>query len=156
LAELAAAKIKQPGQNFPTVSEPTDPSIAPDDYTQAMADPVNGITGTPQLNDDDEIAMMAGDAGLQAPAGTQQPAGTFDNNGQQITIVDPTAASDGSAAQSYIYPFLQPGGSHYTWQNGYVQMSRAANADEWVDRYSFSPRDPERIGVSNTGYGPTI
>ena len=155
-AELAAAKIKQTGQNFPVVSEPTDPTIPPDDYTQAMQDPVNALTGTPQLDDATQIAMMAGDAGLQAPSGTPQPIGTFPNNGQQITVVDPTSSSDGSAAQSYIYLFLQPGGSSFTWQNGYVQMTRSANADEWIDRNSFAGNSTEKIGSSNTGYGPNI
>ena len=148
------------------VSPPHDPGILPDDYTQAMQDPVNSAAGTPELNDDDQLAMMAGDAGAQAPAGTPQPKGTFANNGQQITIVDPTASTDGSAPASYIYLFLQPGGSHYTWKNGYVQMirdvgsdtptSNLPNADEWVDRYGWGPGAPERIGISNVGYGPNI
>jgi len=56
--------------------------------------------------------------------GTPQPAGTQPNNGQQIAILDPTAATDGSAAQSYIYLFLQPGGSHFNSSNGYVSLQR--------------------------------
>ena len=155
-AELAAAEIKHPGENFAAVSQPTTAGVPADDYTQAMKDPVDPATGAAQLNDDDQIAMMAGDAGVQAPSGTLQPAGTTPNDGQQITIVDPTAPQDGSAAQSYLYLFLKPGGSSFNSTNGYVQMTRNADADQWVDRDSFAVGDPEKIGVSNTGYGPNI
>ncbi len=154
--ELAAAQVKHPGENFAAVSQPAFPTVAPDDYTQAAHDPVNPSAGNAQLNDDDQIAMMAGDAGLQVPAGALQPAGTAPNNGQQITIVDPTAAQDGSAATSYIYLFLKPGGSSFTNQNGYVQMTRNADADQWIDRDSFVPSDLQKIGTSNTGYGPNL
>jgi hypothetical protein len=149
--EMAAALVKQPGADFPAVSQPVSTGVLADDYTKAMPSPLNG-----HLGDQDQIAMMAGDAGLQAPVGTPQPAGTFANNGQAVTVVDPTAATDGSAPVSFIYLFLRPGGSSYNSQNGYVQMTRDANADQWIDRYAFSPSDPEKIGVSNTGYGPNI
>ena len=155
-AELAAAEKQG------IVSQPASPGVQQDDYTQAMQDPVNGLNGTPQVDDDTQIAMMAGDAGLQAPAGTPQPAGTYQASAahevpaQQITITDPTAATDGSAPQSYIYLFLKPGGSSFTYRNGYVHLTWDPNAYEWIDRYSFAPSDPEKIGVSNTSYGPNI
>jgi hypothetical protein len=155
-AELAAAETKWPGENFAAVSQPTSPGVARDDYTQAMPDPVDAATGKNQLNDDDQVAMMAGDAGVQASLGTPQPAGTIPNNGQQITIVDPSAPQDGSAADSYIYLFLKPGGSSFNWQNGYVSMARNADADQWIDRNSFVPSDYLKIGTSNGGYGPNI
>jgi hypothetical protein len=95
-----------------------------------------------------------------APQGTPQPAGTDPNNGQQITVVDPTAPADGSAQLSYIYLFLKNGGSSFrvttTTNNGYVQMIRDANADEWIDRNSFSKDSTELLGKSNTGYGPNL
>ena len=138
------------------VSPPHTAGVAADDYTQAMQDPVNTAAGHAELNDDDQITFMAGDAGTQAPSGTPQPAGTQAGNGQQVAIVDPTAPADGSAATSYVYLFLQPGGSHFNASNGYVSMVRDANADEWVDRYTWGPGDPERIGISNVGYGPNI
>lgn len=138
------------------VSPSHAPGVIADDYTQAMPDPVITSAGQAELNDDDQITMMAGDAGVQAPSGRPQPAGTQPGNGQQVAIVDPTAASDGSAATSYIYLFLQPGGSHFNAGNGYVSMVRDGNANEWVDRYTWGPGDPERIGISNTGYGPNI
>ncbi|MHB8719337.1 MAG: hypothetical protein ACYDAC_10675 [Candidatus Dormibacteria bacterium] len=155
-AELTAAETLQPGASYAAVSQPTLPGIPPDDYTKPTPDPVTALNGTSQLTDSDQIAMMAGDAGLMAPAGTPQPAGTFANNGQQITITDPTAASDGSAAASYIYLFLQPGGSSYNASNGYVSMSPNADAYQWIDANSFSKGDPEAIGISNQSYGPNI
>ena len=155
-AELAYAEIKHSGENFAAVSQPVFAGVAQDDYTQAMQDPVNTAAGKPELNDDDQIALMAGDAGLQAPAGTAQPAGTFPNNGQQITVVDPTAPADGSAATSYLYLFLQPTGSSFNSQNGYVRMARDTNADEWIDRDSFTKYSLEQLGVGNQNYGPNI
>jgi hypothetical protein len=122
------------------------PGVAPDDYTHATPDPVR------TLNDDDEIAMMAGDPATAAPAGAGQPTGTTAGSGQTVTVVDPT----NPATQGYIYLFLRPGGSSFNAGNGDVQMTRDANADEWIDRYTFAPDDPEKIGTSNTGYGPNI
>ncbi len=113
------------------------------DYTHAMADPV------PTLDDDDEVAFMARDAGPAAPAGTSAPAGARD--GQEVTITDPV---DGS--QRHVYLFLRPGGSSFDARHGYVQMHRADDADQWIDRGSFAPDDPEKLGTSNTGYGPNL
>ena len=162
--ELAQAKANN------VVSPPTFPGVPPDDYTQAMPSPADTVDGNgtlhAHLSDDDEIAMMARDAGLAAPQGTAPPPGT--SNGQTVTIVDPTSGTpnDPSAQTSYMYLFLQPGGSSFNSTNGYVQMTRdngpdtpannQPNADTWVDRYTLAPADPEKIGVSNTGYGPNI
>ena len=122
------------------------------DYTHAMADPVT------TLNDDDEVVFMARDAGLAAPSGTQPPASA--TLGQTVTLVDPL---DGS--RSYVYLFIRPGGSSFKVTqaadgtistNGYVDMQRNANADQWIDRYTFAPSDTEKLGVSNTSYGPNL
>lgn len=157
------------------ITPPTAPGVAADDYTRAMPSPVRTPDGKQELTDDDEIAMMAGDAGVAAPTGTPPPASTVAGSGQTVTIVDPTAATDGSAQQSYIYLFLQPGGSSFkvtadsngvVSTNGYVDMQRdngadtvadsTPNADEWVDRATWAPGDTEKIGTSNTSYGPNI
>ncbi|MFL6241206.1 MAG: hypothetical protein ACJ735_17120 [Actinomycetes bacterium] len=113
-------------------------------YEGPMQDPV------PTLDDDDEIAVMARDAGTRAPNGVVPPAGT--RNGQAVTITDPL---DG--ARTYVYLFLRPGGSSFSAGNSpYVHMARDANADEWIDRNTFADSDPEKLGASNTGYGPNI
>ena len=160
--ELAQAKANG------VVSPPTFPGVPADDYTQPMPSPADtrdgqGVLHT-HLTDDDEIAMMAADAGLMAPQGTPPPPGT--SNGQTVTIADPTAPADGSAPVSYLYLFLQPGGSTYNSTNGYVQMTRDSGADApahdqpgadtWIDRYTFDPASTEKLGTSNTGYGPNI
>lgn len=113
-------------------------------YTGAMNDPV------PTLDDDDEVALMARDAGPAAPATAAAPDGT--SNGQTVRVVDPTSGTVG-----YLYLFLRDGGSTYTAATSpYVTMARDANADAWIDRNSFADSDPEKLGSSNTGYGPNL
>ncbi|MDX6287582.1 MAG: hypothetical protein QOG53_3067 [Frankiales bacterium] len=122
------------------------PGETPDSFLRAMQDPV------PTLDDDDEITFMARDAGAtKAPAGVPAPANA--TSGQVVTLRDPLQP----AATRYMYLFLKPGGSTYTAANSpYVTMKRAADADEWIDRYSYGPADTEKVGTSNTGYGFNI
>jgi hypothetical protein len=115
------------------------------DYTHAMADPV------PTLDNDDEIAFQAGDAGSAAPTGQAAPAGTTPGSGQTVAVADPTTGATG-----YVYLFLNPTGSSFNASNGYVQMTRNADADQWIDRDTFSPGSTEQLGSSNTGYGPNL
>jgi cysteine-rich repeat protein len=102
------------------------------------------------LDDDDEVVFMASDAGSQAPLGATPPAGTTDS--QAIVITDPLDP----ATLRYVYLFRKLTGSTFSALNGYVQYARDANADEYIDRYSFSSGDPEQLGSSNTGYGPNL
>ena len=111
----------------------------------AMKDPV------PTLDDDDEIAFDEGDAGRQAPAGTPGPRRTGPER-QEVALADPLDPG----TVRYVYLFLRPGGSSFTAANGPVRYRRDPNADEWIDRYSFLPDDPEKLGTSNTGYGPNL
>jgi hypothetical protein len=104
----------------------------------------------PTLDDDDEIVFMASDAGTQAPAGALGPIGTTAER-QEVVLTDPL---DGTV--SYAYLFLRDGGSRFTADDGYVRYERHADADEWIDRYSFESGDPEQLGSSNTGYGPNL
>ncbi|MDX6273523.1 MAG: hypothetical protein QOJ92_733 [Frankiales bacterium] len=120
------------------------PQETPADYLKAMSDPVAGI------DDDDEIALQARDAGLQAPSGTTPPAGASD--GQAVAMVDPLDPS----TTHYTYLFRKAGGSSFTAANSEVQMTRAADADRWIDRGNFADNDPLKIGTSNTGYGPNL
>jgi hypothetical protein len=110
-----------------------------------MQDPV------PTLDDDDEISMYLGDAGSQAPPSAPGPPRTGSDR-QELTLADPLDPSD----VRYVYLFLRPGGSSFTPASGPVRYQRDANADEWIDRYSFLPDDPEKLGTSNTGYGPNL
>ena len=110
----------------------------------ATTDPV------PTLDDDDEVVFMASDAGAQAPLGVG-PAGTGAER-QEIALVDPRDPAN----VRFVYLFLKESGSSFDASNGYVDYRRNDNADEWIDRDTFTPDDPEIVGSSNTGYGPNI
>ncbi|HVF04669.1 MAG TPA: hypothetical protein VNA20_07515 [Frankiaceae bacterium] len=115
-------------------------------YTGAMQDPVA------TLDDDDEIVVMARDAGPAAPAGTPAPKNAI-GGGQAVKVADPLAPG----TTAYVYLFRTATGSSFTAATSpYVQLTRDANADEWIDRHSFAPDDPEKLGTSNTGYGPNL
>jgi hypothetical protein len=132
---------------YPPADDPAtdDPENAP------MQDPVGG------LDDDDEVAFMASDAGAQAPTEALGPAGT-DGVREEVTITDPLAPGD----PTYVYLFLRDGGSSFDETNGYVHYERDSrhegelDADEWIDGNTFSEADPEKLGSSNTGYGPDL
>jgi hypothetical protein len=111
----------------------------------AMEDPVAA------LDLDDEIAFMASDAGGLAPPDALGPGGSGDLR-QQVAIVDPLDPTN----VRYVYLFLQQGGSSFSADTGYVDYERDANADQWIDRYTFADADPEKLGSSNTGYGPNL
>jgi hypothetical protein len=113
--------------------------------TVAAADPVAG------LDDDDEIAFMASDAGGRAPADVLGPKGTGTSR-QEVRLVD---ALD-PTRQRYVYLFLRPNGSRFDASTGYVRFERHADADQWIDRGTFADGDPEKLGSSNTGYGPNL
>jgi hypothetical protein len=113
-------------------------------YLTSMQDP------QPLFDTDDELAFQAGDAGAQAPTGQAGPSGAA--HGQMVTITDPLDPS----TVRFVYLFTKPGGSSFNATNGYVHMSRTANSEEWIDRYSFSPSAYDKIGTSNTTYGPNL
>ncbi|MDQ3915451.1 MAG: Ig-like domain-containing protein [Actinomycetota bacterium] len=105
----------------------------------------------PTLDHDDEVVFMAGDAGLRADLDVQGPPGTGDRR-QEIALADPRDP----AAERYVYLFTKASGPKFTADNGYVDYERDANADEWIDRHSFASNDPEKLGTSNTPYGPNL
>jgi hypothetical protein len=115
-----------------------------EDWTHAMADPV------PTLDDDDEIVLDGDQAGAVAPAGTPAPGGV-EGDGQVVTVTDPTSGATGA-----FYLFLRSGGSTFTPATSRVQLTRDANADQWIDRSFFTDDDPQKLGTSNTGYGPNL
>ena len=123
---------------------PPDDPATPENEAAPMQDPV--LT----LDDDDEIAFMASDAGPRAPSDALGPLETGSNR-QEVAITDPL-----TGGVSYVYLYLRPGGSAFDETNGYVDYERDANADEYIDRYSFKRADPEVLGVSNENYGPNL
>ena len=102
----------------------------------------------PTLDDDDEIVVMASDTGSQAPRGELGPLGTEAGTRQEVAVVDPL-----NGHVTYVYLFLRNGGSKAT---GYVRYERDVDADQWIDRTFFADDDPEKLGSSNTGYGPNL
>ncbi|MCU1487345.1 MAG: S-layer y protein [Actinomycetia bacterium] len=105
------------------------------------ADPV------PTLDDDDEIAFMASDAGGQAPAGAAKPKGATDR--QEVALADPLRPG----AVAYVYLFLSPTRPKTA---SYVRYQRDADSDQWIDKGTFADSDPEKLGTSNTSYGPNL
>jgi hypothetical protein len=104
------------------------------------------------LDDDDEVVFMASDAGSKAEPATLGPPGTAGKR-YEIALNDPLDPT----AERYVYLFLKAGGSSFDASNGYVNYERHANADQWIDRHSFAPNDPEKLGTSNaTSYGPNM
>jgi hypothetical protein len=143
--QAPAGAVNQP--SIPAPPGPINGTIVgpPDDYTKAMQDP------QPLFDTDDELSFMARDAGGQAPVGQATPPGTA--NGQTVTITDPLDPS----TVRFVYLFTQSGGSRFDASNGYVQMTRDADADEWVDRYTWAHGSPDAIGISNAdSYGPNL
>ena len=109
-------------------------------------DPVAG------LDDDDEVVFMASDAGDRAPVGAAGPKRTAAGR-QEVALVDPLDPT----VTRYVYLFLRErGGPRFDASNGYVDLARDPAADQWIDRGSFAPEDPEKLGTSNTGYGPNL
>ena len=117
-------------------------------------DPVQG------LDDDDEISFYASDASSQpAPEDAPAPTGAIledpDQPGfrprQEVRLVDPNTQS-----ATFLYLFLTEQGSSFNASNGYVDYQRDPNADQWIDRNSFADDDPEKLGTSNTPYGPNL
>jgi hypothetical protein len=117
----------------------------PEGTPVATPDPAVG------LDDDDEIVFMATDAGPRAEAGAKGPAGTGTER-QEVAVADPL----NPGKVGYVYLFTRPGGSRFTPGTGYVHFERDDNADEYIDRRSFADHDPEKLGSSNTGYGPNL
>ncbi|MEA3056277.1 MAG: hypothetical protein QOD30_1709 [Actinomycetota bacterium] len=118
-----------------------------------MQDPAEGapvLDPVAAFDDDDELAFMASDAGAKATDAAVAPAGATDRH--EVTVADPLDPS----AVSYVYLFRAPAGASYDATNGYVRYQRDANADEWIDKTTFADDDPEKLGSSNSGYGPNL
>ncbi len=115
----------------------------------ATADPVAG------LDDDDEIVFMASDAGTRAPTTAALVVDGTDGasvDRHEVALVDPLDQT----TERYVYLVRAPGGSSFDATNGYVAFQRHEDADRWIDRGSFTDDDPEKLGSSNTGYGPNL
>jgi hypothetical protein len=143
-AAIAAGVVKPGlGERLSTGPDGT-PVYDLEAYLGPKADPAVG------LDEDDEVALQARDAGPAAPRGTAPPAGATD--GRTVTVADPLDPQ----GTRYLYLFRKPGGSSFSYRTAEVQMTRDADADEWIDRGSFAAGSPEQLGSSNTGYGANL
>ena len=103
-----------------TKSDPSNPCLAKPD-SPPMKDPVKG------LDDNDEMAFMASDAGPQAPSGTPLPKGIVGMH--EVRLTDP---SNPSAPPTFAYVMKSSAKGPkpaYNAENGYVHYTRDANAD---------------------------
>lgn len=119
------------------------------EYPPAKPDPVAG------LDHDDEIVFMYQDAGDMAPP-TALPTDDADFDAaeglQEVALAD---SLNPDVAKFVYLGMKKPGTSpQFADQSVYVSYDRDDNADQWIDRNSFCDEDPEKLGTSNTGYGP--
>ncbi len=119
-----------------------DPSGCNADLGQGAPDPIAG------LDNDDEIAFMAGDAGSLASPGVTPPLASATQIVSLTDLLNP-------GATRAVYLVRQPGGTSFDGAH-YVNYARNANASQWIDRGFFAQDDPEKLGSSNTGYGPNL
>jgi hypothetical protein len=103
-----------------TASDPENPCLArAPGGVQTTADPVKG------LDDDDELAFMASDAGPEAPAGTPLPRGIAD--ARRVRVLDPLT---GEATYVYVMRASERGPKPaFDAGNGYVSYARDPEAD---------------------------
>jgi glycerophosphoryl diester phosphodiesterase len=120
------------------------------EYPPATPDPVSG------LDHDDEVVFMARDAGTTQAPPQALPThdADFDASGglQEVVLADPLDP----ATPRFVYLGLKKPGrtSAFAGARHYVQYQRDDDADQWIDRRAYCDDDPEKIGTSNTGYGP--
>jgi len=126
-------------ENWDARDNPDNPCLAT--YPAGKPDPVPG------LDLDDEVVFMASDAGAMAPFGKVPPGAV------QMQMVRLADALD-PAAERVVYLTRQPGGSSFRGHQHYVSYQRKPDADQWIDRGFFTDSDPEKLGTSNTSYGP--
>ncbi len=115
------------------------------EYPSATPDPIPGI------DNDDEIVFMASDAGEIKESYSFRADW---KSVQIVTLLDPLQPE--ASPPKAVYLVQKTGGSSFNASNGYVNYQRNADADQWVDRGFFADDDPEKLGSSNTGYGPNV
>ena len=106
--------------------------------TLAYTDPTTytGPDPDPLFDQDDELVVMAVDAGARAPAGASEPAGAIAGSGVELAISDPL---DGG--QGYVYLFRHDG-----------TLDPAAGEDRV--QYSFQLLSGNYLATYNTALGP--
>ncbi len=128
-------------------ADPADPVAH---FASTMQDPVSGF------DDDDELAFMYSDAGSQALTLSLPSDPKLDGRYglQEVVLVDPL--NKDLTKTRFVYIGVKKAGATNKWhgQSHYVNYTRDDNADQWIDRYFFRDDDPQKLGTSNTNYGP--
>jgi len=100
----------------------------------------------PGLDTNDEIAFLAEDSGVKAPADAKLPKGIED--ARRVAVIDPTAGKDGRRKYVYLMKAAADGPKPaYTAANGYVKYQRDANAD----RFAYSQSSYGSYGNAPAG-----
>ncbi|PTU31223.1 hypothetical protein CJD38_07675 [Stenotrophobium rhamnosiphilum] len=119
-------------------------------FASTMQDPVSGF------DDDDEIAFMYSDAGAHALTLSLPSDPNLDTTFglQEVALLDPLSKDPTST--KFVYIGVKKSGTANQWhgQSHYVSYTRDDNADQWIDRNFFRDEDPQKLGTSNTNYGP--
>ncbi|MES2488895.1 MAG: neutral/alkaline non-lysosomal ceramidase N-terminal domain-containing protein [Pseudomonadota bacterium] len=119
-------------------------------FASTMQDPVSGF------DDDDEIAFMYSDAGAHALTLALPSDPNLDTTYgvQEVALLDPLSKDPTST--KFVYIGVKKSGVANKWhgQSHYVSYTRDDNADQWIDRNFFRDEDPQKLGTSNTNYGP--
>lgn len=116
--------------------------------TYADSNTWTGPDSDPMLDDDDEIAFMAKDAGNQ-PLSFSEPAGVIANSGIEVKITDPLD----TAQTGYVYLFRQAGGLDPAAGKNYVQYNFVLLSGNYKTTYKLSKGpNPEASSASSAYY----
>jgi hypothetical protein len=116
------------------------------------ADPgtFTGADGNPRVDADDEIAFMARDTGLAAPAGSAAPAGTVAGSGVKLTV---RSNLGGGARDGWIYLFRRSGGLDPGAGQSYVDYDFVLASGDYRTTYRLQDGpNPENSTVSTPYY----
>lgn len=126
---------------------------APGNVNQLVYTSPNTFTGgdpNAKFDSDDEIAFMARDAGVAAPAGLR-PTGTVAGSGVQVKISDPLV----SGSEGYVYLFRKVSGSGLKQNAGvsYVKYQFKLNSGGYKTTYkTTNGPNPENTLVTGATY----
>ncbi len=120
--------------------------------TIVYADPgtFTGADTDAEIDPDDELAFMARDVGLQAPAGTAAPAGVVAGSGVQVKV---TSTLGGTARDGRIYLFKRSGSLSPGAGESYVTYSFQLLSGAYKTTYKLQDGpNPENTTVSTPFY----
>lgn len=100
-----------------------------------------GVDSDPTLDANDEIALMAKDAGGQPPA-FSEPAHVVAGTGLEVTVTDPLAPS----LHGWVYLFRQDGSLSPEAGQSYVSYTFSLNAGNYKTAYTLGDTHPALLG----------